>query len=114
MSEKPSLLERLMGASKKKVDENQGALEAQIKAKLKGIVYDEELVDELTPVFMRLNGVEGFNQVFDLLETKERQIEAISGGDWFKQESDASNKQEKEVEDSNLVDSILKKQYSEK
>lgn len=114
MSEKPSLLERLMGASKKKVDENQGALEAQIKAKLKGIVYDEELVNELTPVFMRLNGVEGFNQVFELLETKERQIEAISGGDWFKQESDASNKQEKEEESSNLVDSILKKQYSEK
>lgn len=114
MSEKPSLLERLMGASKKKVDENQGALEAQIKAKLKGIVYDQELVDELTPVFMRLNGVDGFNQVFDLLETKERQIEAISGGDWFKQESDASNKQEKEEESSNLVDSILKKQYSEK
>ena len=114
MSEKPSLLERLMGASKKKVDENQGALEAQIKAKLKGIVYDEELVDELTPVFMRLNGVDGFNQVLELLETKERQIEAISGGDWFKQESDASNKQEKEEESSNLVDSILKKQYPEK
>ena len=114
MSEKPSLLERLMGASKKKVDENQGALEAQIKAKLKGIVYDEELVNELTPVFMRLNGVDGFNQVFDLLETKERQIEAISGGDWFKQESDASNKQEKEEESSNLVYSILKKQYPEK
>lgn len=114
MSEKPSLLERLMGASKKKVDENQGALEAQIKAKLKSIVYDEELVSELTPVFMRLNGVEGFNQVFELLETKERQIEAISGGDWFKQESDASNKQETEAKESNLVDSILKKQYPEK
>jgi hypothetical protein len=114
MSDKPSLLDRLLGASKKKVDENQGALEAQIKAKLKGIVYDEELVTELTPLFMRLNGVEGFNQVFELLETKEKQIEAISGGDWFKQESDSSHKQEKEEEGSNLVDEILKKQYPEK
>jgi len=116
MSEKPSLLERLMGASKKKVDENQGALEAQIKAKLKGIVYDEELVDELTPVFMRLNGVEGFNQVFELLETKERQIEAMSGGDWFKQETnpDKSTEEQTTEDSASLVDQILSKKYEGK
>lgn len=114
MSDKPSLLERLMGASKKKVDENQDALKATIQQKLKSIVYDEALVEELTPVFMRLNGVDGFNTVFELLETKEKQIEAISGGDWFKQESDSSDKKETEDESSNLVDEILKKQYPEK
>lgn len=83
MSDKPSLLERLMGSATKKADENKGALEAQIKQRLKGILYDEELVNELAPVFMKLQGVEGFNQVFDLLETKNARSETISGGDWF-------------------------------
>lgn len=114
MSDKPSLLERLMGASTKKVDDNKNALEAQVKAKLKGILYDEELVNELAPVFMRLQGVEGFDVVLDLLETKERQIEKISGGDWFKQETNPDDKTtETEQEDNgvNLVDSILSKKY---
>lgn len=114
MSDKPSLLDRLLGASSKKADDNKGALEAQIKAKLKGIVYDEELVNELAPVFMRLSTVEGFNTVFELLETKERQIESIAGGDWFKQETNPDDKKpEPEQEDNgvNLVDSILSKKY---
>lgn len=118
MSDKPSLLERLMGSANKKADENKGALEQQIKQRLKGIVYDDELVNELAPVFMKLQGVEGFNQVFELLETKERQIETISGGDWFKQETKPETKQESQeqpTEDGdNLVDSYLSQKYSTK
>jgi len=117
MSDKPSLLERLMGSAKNKADDNKGALEAEIKAKLKGILYDEELVNELAPVFMKLQGVDGFNQVFELLETKERQIETISGGDWFKKETDPQTKVEEEqtTEDSaSLVDQILSKKYEGK
>lgn len=112
MSEKPSLLDRLLGSANKKVDENKGVLEQQIKQRLKGIVYDDELVNELAPVFMKLNGVEGFNQVFELLETKERQIETISGGDWFKQETSPEDKQDSPTDDSeNLVDSYLSEKY---
>ena len=115
MSEKPSLLERLLGSANKKVDENKGALEAQVKQRLKGIVYDDELVNELAPVFMKLQGQEGFNQVFELLETKERQIETISGGDWFKQETKPEDKQELQDnptnESENLVDSYLSEKY---
>lgn len=117
MSDKPSLLERLMGSAKNKADDNKGAREAEIKAKLKGILYDEELVNELAPVFMKLQGVEGFNQVFELLETKERQIEAMSGGDWFKQETNPENKsnEEQTTDDSaSLVDQILSKKYEGK
>lgn len=118
MSDKPSLLERLMGSATKKADENKGALEAQIKQRLKGILYDEELVNELAPVFMKLQGVEGFNQVFELLETKERQIETISGGDWFKKETDPQTKvdeEEQTTDDSaSLVDQILSKKYEGK
>ena len=113
MSEKPSLLERLMGSASKKVDENKGLLEEQVKQRLKGILYDDELVEELAPVFIKLNGVDGFNQVFELLETKEKQIETISGGDWFKQETKPEGKQEEgeEEEDSNLVDTLLTEKY---
>lgn len=117
MSDKPSLLERLMGSAKNKADDNKGAREAEIKAKLKGILYDEELVNELAPVFMKLQGVEGFNQVFELLETKERQIEAMSGGDWFKQETnpdDKSNEEQTTDDSASLVDQILSKKYEGK
>jgi len=113
VSEKPSLLDRLLGSAGKKVDENKGLLEEQIKKRLKGILYDDELVEELAPVFIKLNGVEGFNQVFELLETKEKQIETISGGDWFKQETNPENKQDVTDEDEsvNLVDSYLSEKY---
>ncbi len=116
MSDKPSLLERLMGSAKNKADDNKGALEAEIKAKLKGILYDEELVNELAPVFMKLQGVDGFNQVFELLETKERQIEAMSGGDWFKQETNPDKSTEEQTTDdsASLVDQILSKKYEGK
>lgn len=115
MSEKPSLLDRLLGSANKKADENKGALEEQIKQRLKGIVYDEELVNELAPVFMKLQGQEGFNTVFELLETKERQIETISGGDWFKKETNPETKQDQQDntadEGENLVDSYLSEKY---
>ena len=116
MSDKPSLLERLMGSAKNKADDNKGALEAEIKSKLKGILYDEELVNELAPVFMKLQGVDGFNQVFELLETKERQIEAMSGGDWFKQETKPEGTTEEQTTDdsASLVDQILSKKYEGK
>lgn len=116
MSEKLSLLDRLLGGAKKKVNENQSALEAQVKQQLKGIVYDDELVNELTPVFMKLYGVEGFNQVMELLTTKEKQIEAISGGDWFKKESEDNSSEEIDTNKSNEssenpVDDYLMKKY---
>lgn len=111
MSEKPSLLDRLLGSAKNKADENKGVLETEIKQRLKNILYDDELVEELAPVFIQMNGTEGFNQVFDLLETKERQIEAISGGNWFKQETKTDGIKEQEETDSNLVDEYLTQKY---
>lgn len=117
--EKKGLLERILGSHKKKAEANRGNLEAEVKEKLKGIVYEEELVDELTPVFMKLHGVEGFDKVFELLETKEKQIEYISGGDWFKQESEEETQEikredeDEEETDISLVDSILSKKYGE-
>ena len=121
MSNKPTLLECLMGAGKKKVEANQDALTAQITAQLKGLVYDDELVSELLPVFMGLHGTQGFDKVVELLTTKEAQIEAIAGGDWFKKEKPADTESHEKGEDesntqsgANLVDDILKAQYEGK
>lgn len=115
MSDKSTLLERLLGSSKKKMEGNKGELETKIKEQLKSIVYEDELVEELLPVFMSLQGQQGFDKVFELLTTKEKQIEAISGGDWFKKETD-NKEQHKEEEtkpstQAELVDAILKKQH---
>ena len=116
---KKSLFERIVGSSKAKTDMNKGNLEAQVKATLKKLVYDDEIVDELTPTFLNFYGKEGFSEILELLESKEQQIEYISGGDWFKQESNPDNKSEDKEEDEdegndalNFVDKILSDKYS--
>lgn len=43
-------------------------------------VYDEELAQEIAPVFAALEGQEGFDKLIELLDSKEKQIEAISKG----------------------------------
>lgn len=89
------------------------------KEKLKGLVYDNEIVEELAPVFAKLHGQEGFEKVFELLETKEQQIAAISGGEWFEQQTDQSenNTSDGSNEDNDeevlSADEILAKKYEE-
>lgn len=110
-----SILERLMGGAKTKASSNQSILEETVKQKLKGIVYDDELINELLPTFVKLYSVEGFSTVVELLEAKEKQIETISGGDWFKQETDPQNKdqQEQQENESDPVDDLLKTKYKD-
>ncbi len=114
--EKKGLFERMFKGGKAKGESNKGQLEEQLKKRLNSIVYDDELVTELLPVFTKLHATEGFSQVWELLEAKEQQIEAISGGDWFKQETnqDEQNKekQEQQSDATDLVDEILKQQYT--
>ena len=112
-----SILERLMGGAKTKASSNQSALEETVKQKLKGIVYDDELINELLPTFVKLYSVEGFSTVVELLEAKEKQIETISGGDWFKQETDPQNKDQQDntqqENESDPVDDLLKTKYKD-
>ena len=111
-----SILERLMGSAKSKASTNQSMLEETVKQKLKGIVYDDELINESLPTFVKLYSVEGFSTVVELLEAKEKQIETISGGDWFKQETDPQNKdqqQEQQENESDPVDDLLKTKYKD-
>ena len=112
-----SILERLMGGAKTKASTNQSVLEETVKQKLKGIVYDDELINELLPTFVKLYSVEGFSTVVELLEAKEKQIETISGGDWFKQETDPQNKDQQDntqqENESDPVDDLLKTKYKD-
>ena len=96
-------------------DEPKAALDpvlvSQWEVNLERFVYDPELAKELSPVFVSLLSAEGFDKVIDLLETKEKQIEAISGGSQ-QQQTDPLQKQEaKEVKPTTATD-ILKARHS--
>ena len=85
-------------------------LVSQWEVNLERFVYDPELAKELAPVFVSLLSAEGFDKVIDLLETKEKQIEAISGSQH--QQTDPLQKQEvKEVKPTTATD-ILKARHS--
>lgn len=58
---------------------------AEVKARLKKIVYDDAVVDQLAPIFGKLNSDE-YAPVWELLETKEAMLSEVSG-DLFTQES---------------------------
>ena len=95
-------------------DEPKAALDpvlvSQWEVQLERFVYDTELAKELAPVFVSLLRAEGFDKVIDLLETKEKQIEAI-GGSSQHQQTDPLQKQEvKEVKPTTATD-ILKSRY---
>lgn len=115
-----SWLEKLQRGYTKKAETAGETALAIYKEKLKGLVYDDEIVEELAPVFAKLHGQEGFEKVFELLETKEQQIAAISGGEWFEQETNQSNKDvsNEEQEDKKgevlSAEQILAKKYEEK
>ena len=85
-------------------------LVSQWEVQLERFVYDPELAKELAPVFVNLLRAEGFDKVVDLLETKEKQIEAISGSQ--QQQTNPWQKQEvKEVKPTTATD-ILKSRHS--
>lgn len=52
---------------------------AEMAAKLEAFVYDPEVAQELASVFVAMSEVEGFDKVMELLDAKEKQIEAIGG-----------------------------------
>lgn len=112
------LLEKLLkghGGRKERTDAN---VESKYKEALKNLVYDDELVTELLPVFTKLHGTEGFSKVVELLETKEKQIASISGDEWFEQKHDESendkstdNQEQDSDEESLSAEQILENKY---
>ena len=53
---------------------------AEWAGKVVAYVYDVELAQEIAPVFAAMEGQEGFDKLIELLDSKEKQIEAISKG----------------------------------
>ena len=85
-------------------------LVSQWEVNLERFVYDPELAKELAPVFVSLLRAEGFDKVIDLLETKEKQIEAISGSSQHQQTDPLQKQEVKEVKPTTATD-ILKSRY---
>lgn len=114
-----SWLDKLMNGHKGREERAKEDSLETYKAKLKGIVYDDELVNELAPLFAKLHGQEGFDKVFELLETKEQQIAAISGGDWHSQHTDLQHNEEPSAKEeptkktSLTAEQILENKYKE-
>ena len=86
-------------------------LVSQWEVQLERFVYDPELAKELAPVFVSLLRAEGFDKVIDLLETKEKQIEAISGSSQHQQTDPLQKQEVKEVKPTTATD-ILKARHS--
>lgn len=90
----------------------------KLKEQLKSIVYDDDIVQELLPVFEKLSNQEGFNQIVDLLESKEQQISVLAGESKWTKESTPSEEEETEVDETtdsmqdDGVDSLIQAKYT--
>ena len=84
---------------------------SQWEVELERFVYDPELAKELAPVFVSLLNAEGFDKVIELLETKEKQIEAISSG--CNQQSNPDQKQEPQEVKPQTATDILKARHQQ-
>ena len=83
---------------------------SQWEVYLERFVYDPQLAKELAPVFVSLLNAEGFDKVIELLETKEKQIDAISSGS--NQQSNPDQKQEPQEVKPQTATDILKARHS--
>ena len=88
--------------------------------KVVAYVYDEELAQEIAPVFAAMEGQEGFDKLIELLDSKEKQIEAIAKGSSEGKTSpeskgkDAKSVDNQEPEQKASATDILKERFAKK
>ena len=88
--------------------------------KVVAYVYDEELAQEIAPVFAAMEGQEGFDKLIELIDSKEKQIEAISKGSSEGKTSpeskgkDAKSVDNQEPEQKASATDILKERFAKK
>lgn len=93
---------------------------AEWEAKVIAYVYDAELALEIAPVFAAMEGQEGFDKLIELLDSKEKQIEAISKGSSEGKTSpeakgkDAKSVDNQEPEQKASATDILKERFAKK
>lgn len=92
---------------------------AAVKERLKKIVYDDKVVDELAPIFGKLEGGDN-SPIWELLEAKEAMLTEV-GEDFFKQSStptvadqDDGSAEDKGSDKIMTAEDILRAQYSAK
>lgn len=110
------MLEALKG--KKKPAPTQEDPLAAVKERLKKIVYDDEVVDQLAPLFSKLG--DEYAPVWELLEAKEAMLSEVSE-DLFTQETtptvkstDKRDPDDKSGDKIQTAEDILRAQYSAK
>lgn len=79
------------------------AKEEAVRERIKAFLYDDpELIEQMLPVFMRLEEVEGSDAIFELIEAKETQLSnVLDNEDAFKQDT---NPDEKNIPEDNNGD----------
>ena len=93
---------------------------AEWAGKVVAYVYDGELAQEIAPVFAAMEGQEGFDKLIELLDSKEKQIEAISKGSSGGKTSpeskgkDAKSVDNQEPEQKASATDILKERFAKK
>ena len=90
---------------------------AEWEAKVVAYVYDAELALEIAPVFAAMEGQEGFDKLIELLDSKEKQIEAISKGSSegkTSPESKGAKSVNQEPEQKASATDILKERFAKK
>ena len=112
------MLNKLMQGWKernKKPESNDGGeLLNKYKKQLTGIVYDEELAEQYAALFVKLKEHDPEGTLMELLESKEKQIQAIADGSAFKEESpestgdvDGNNGNSEDDEEDYSVESLI-------
>lgn len=114
-----SMLEKILNGFKAKTETVADEDLTAVKEKLKAVVYDDELVEELAPIFAKLQVNEGFDKVWEIVESKEQQINALSkDGYWASQQSKPSAAQDTDEDGDSTddsedpVNSLIKQKYS--
>lgn len=74
----------------------------QYQERLVGVLYDDELVNEFAPLFAKMHQHDTEQKMLQLLETKEKQIQAVADGSAYKQ---ASPEKDEEVDTGKSKDS---------
>lgn len=91
--------------------------ENELKARLKKLVYQDNIVDELLPVFSKLDA-EQSAPIFELLETKEQVISTLFDRESPEEEESTENnfseeQEQEEPEDVLTAEEIIRAKYSD-
>lgn len=117
-----SLLERLRMAKtpkKKETSTSDVPSDEELKEKLQGFLYSEEIVEEYLPVFKELWKQPEFAKVMEVIEAKETELEAMSQGkSFFNSEAPngsetPSSEEQEEKENEDYLMSVLEGRYGD-